>query len=49
VRTKYASHLRPSCGWVPGTHLMGDPALHLDLMSSLGEKEFFTILCSHRA
>ena len=45
VRTKYASHLHPSCGWVPGA-----PPCIWTFLSSLGENGFFSILlifCSH--
>jgi hypothetical protein len=40
VRTKY-SYLHPCCGWVPGTHLMGDVALHLDLFEQPGRERIF--------
>ena len=39
VRIKYASHLHPSCGWVPGA-----PPCIWTFLSSLGKREFFSIL-----
>ena len=37
VRTKYASHLHPSFGWVPGA-----PPCIWTFLSSLGQNEFFS-------
>ena len=43
VRTEYASHLHPSCGWVPGA-----PPCIWTFLSSLGENGFFSILLGER-
>ena len=40
---KYASHLHPSCGWVPGA-----PPCIWTFLSSLGENGFFSILLERR-
>jgi hypothetical protein len=39
VRTTYASHLHPSCGWVPGA-----PPCIWTFLSNLGKREFFGTL-----
>jgi hypothetical protein len=43
VRAKYASHLHPSCGWVPGA-----PPGSWTFLSSLSEHGFFSILLGDR-